>query len=105
VNWTIEFADNALARVAVWERRFPGITALIQQRLTAVSEDPLPHLGPPAVPTTTRPFYLLLGPAEGLPRTVYVTFYFDTHPDERRLACVSCQHTTMPDDGEEQTPA
>ena len=95
--WTVRFEDGRLGhKLRIWNGRYPGLIALIQRRIAVeLAADPDAHLGPPCVPTGTRPYYLELTPdGDGVSEPLHITFYVNRRDQTRELIVVEGLYRT-----------
>ena len=96
--WTIRFDEGEalVRRLRVWNGRYPGLGLVIQRRVQAeLGTDPDAHLGPPIVPTGTRPYYLELTPdGDGVAEPLHITLYVNRYDQTRELVVVQARLRT-----------
>jgi hypothetical protein len=101
VPWTFVIDNDVLRKMRIWGARYPGLLAVLQQRLAAdLGADPDAHLGAMIAPTMTRPYYLELTPDDGVPEALLITLYVDRHDTERQLHIIQGRLTTAHFPGE-----
>jgi hypothetical protein len=91
VRWTIRYSGEQLARrLRAWAGKYPGILAAISRRIAAeLAVDPDAHLGDMCVPTTTRPYRLLLTPeGDGITELLHITLYVNRNDASGELIVI-----------------
>ena len=91
MRWTVRYSGEQLARrLRAWFVRYPSLAAALQRRIAAeLAADPDAHLGGMIVPTTTRPYRLILTPdGDGVPERLHVTFYVERQEATRELVII-----------------
>ena len=94
--WTVRFEGNLLdGRLRIWNARYPGLIAILQRRIEAELQANPAYLGPPCVPSGTRPYYLELSPdADGVAEPLHITLYVNRRDPTRELIIVQGRHRT-----------
>jgi hypothetical protein len=95
VNWTLNLALSVQRQIWVWGQVYPGLPALIYQRLNAeLLAEPDAYLGPMMVPTSDRPYYILVQGQIGIPDGLEVFFAVRRDDAARTLDIIAARMTT-----------
>jgi hypothetical protein len=97
VNWTVRVAADVLARIAIWNRVYPGLGQLIHERLfVTLRGDPDTHLGEQIVPLTARVSQFNFPENPPVPAYMHFIFAVDRRDDIHELHVIAGRMTSNP---------